>query len=462
MLKISEILKATKGEVINNFADFSITGINIDSRKIKTGELFVAIKGKNFDGHDFIKESIIKGAQAVIFDDFSKIKDLLPSPIPFIKVNDTKTALGDLAQYYRSLFSCQTIAVTGSNGKTTVKEMVAFLLAKKFKIVKAPESYNNDIGVPLTIFQLQKDIDFLILEMEMNQLGGIKRLCEIANPQIGIITNIGDTHLEFLKDRKGVAKEKSELLEYLSPKGIAILNNDDLLIKEVSKNFSLKKIFFGIKNQDCEIFATPLELGKEKTKILFLNIKELELPLIGIHNIYNFLASISVVKALDLDIFQFLDFKNFQPPPLRSQIFPLNKKIKVILDCYNANPSSMEMALENLKLIFKEERKIGILGDMKELGEKSEEFHYQLGKKASTVFAKIFFYGDYGEIVKKGFLANNRKAEDFYHFSSFKELIKTLIDILEEGDIILIKGSRVLKMEAIFYQLKEYYGKERN
>uniref|UniRef100_A0A7V4E4I2 UDP-N-acetylmuramoyl-tripeptide--D-alanyl-D-alanine ligase n=1 Tax=candidate division WOR-3 bacterium TaxID=2052148 RepID=A0A7V4E4I2_UNCW3 len=462
MLKISEILKATKGTVINNFSDFLITGINIDSRKIKTGELFVAIKGKNFDGHDFIKESITKGAKAVIFDDFSKIKDLFPSSIPFIKVNDTKIALGDLAQYYRSLFKCQTIAITGSNGKTTVKEMVAFLLAKKFKIVKAPESYNNDIGVPLTIFQLQKDVEFLILEMEMNQFGGIKRLCEIANPQIGIVTNIGDTHLEFLKDRKGVAKEKSELLEYLSPKGIAVLNNDDLLIKEMSNNFPLKKIFFGIKNKNCEIFATPLELGKEKTKLLFLDIKEIELPLFGIHNIYNFLASISAVKALELDVFQFLDFTGFQPPPLRSQIFQFNKNIKVILDCYNANPSSMEMALENLKLIFKKERKIGILGDMKELGEKSEEFHYQLGKKASEVFAKILFYGDYGEIVKKGFLANNRKTEDFYHFSSLKELIATLIDILKEGDIILIKGSRVLKMEEIFYQLKKYYGKEKN
>lgn len=462
MFRISEILKATKGTIINDFSNFFIKGISIDSRKIKEGELFIAIKGKNFNGHDFIKEAVQKGAKTIIFDNSSKIENLLLSDIPFIKVANTKIALGDIAKYYRHLFKCQTVAITGSNGKTTVKEMIAFLLSKKFKVVKAPESYNNEIGVPLTIFQLQKDTDFLILEMEMNQFGGIKRLCEIANPNIGIITNIGDTHLEFLKDQNGVAKEKSELLEYLSPKGIAVLNNDDSIIKKMSKKFFLREIFFGIKNKNCEIFATLLELKKDKTRFLFLDKSEVEIPLIGIHNIYNFLAGIGVIKAIDLDPFQFLDLKDFQPPPLRTQIFKFNKNIKIILDCYNANPSSMEIALENLKIIFLKERKIGILGDMKELGEKSEEFHYQLGKKAGEIFAKLFFYGDYGEAIKKGFLAKNRREEDFYLFSSREELVVKLIDILKEGDIILIKGSRILKMEEMFYKLKEYYGKEKN
>ncbi|MCX7837010.1 MAG: UDP-N-acetylmuramoyl-tripeptide--D-alanyl-D-alanine ligase [candidate division WOR-3 bacterium] len=459
MLKISEILKATKGEVLNNFSDFQITGISIDSRTIKEGELFIAIKGNNFDGHDFIREAILKGARAIIFDNPFKIENI--SNIPVIKVNNSKTALGDIARYFRSLFKCETIAVTGSNGKTTVKELISFLLSKKYKVVKAKESYNNDIGVPLTILQLKKDTQFLILEMEMNQLGGIKTLCEIAKPNIGVITNIGDSHLEFLKDRNGVAKEKSELLEYLTPEGVAILNNDDPIIKEMSKRFFLKKIFFGIKNKNCEIFANPLELNKDKTKILLLDKIEIELPLIGIHNIYNFLAALSVIKALNLDIYQFLDLKDFQPPSLRTQIYQL-KNISVILDCYNANPSSMESALETLKTIFKKERKIGVLGDMKELGEKSEEFHYQLGEKSSKILDILFFYGDYGEIVKKGFLSKKRKEEDFYYFSSKDKLVAKLIEILREGDIILIKGSRILKMEEIFYKLKEYYGEKNN
>ncbi|MEO0130263.1 MAG: UDP-N-acetylmuramoyl-tripeptide--D-alanyl-D-alanine ligase [candidate division WOR-3 bacterium] len=457
MLKISEILKATRGEVLNSFSDFLITGISIDSRKVKEGELFIAIKGNNFDGHDFIKEAIEKGVKAIIFDNPSKIRDF--KNICLIKVFNSRSALGEIAKYYRSLFNCQTIAITGSNGKTTVKELTAFLLAKKYKVVKAKESYNNDIGVPLTIFHLEKDTQFLVLEMEMNQLGGIRTLCEIANPDMGIITNIGDTHLEFLKDRKGVAKEKSELLEYLTPKGIAILNNDDPMIKEMSKNFSLKKIFFGIKNKNCEIFATPLELNKEKTKILLFDKIEIEFPLIGIHNIYNFLASLSVIKALNLDIYQFLDIKDFQPPPLRTNLYQL-KNIIVLLDCYNANPSSMENILETLRTIFREKRKIGILGDMKELGEKSAEFHYQLGEKAGMIFDKLFFYGDYGEKVKEGFLHKNRKEEDFYYFSSKDKLVTKLIEILKEGDIILIKGSRILKMEEIFHKLKEYYGEK--
>jgi len=461
MLKISEILKATKGEVLNNFSDFLITGISIDSRKVKEGELFIAIKGNNFDGHDFIKEAIENGAKAIIFDNPSKIPEF--KNICLIKVINCRTALGEIAKYYRSLFHCPTIAVTGSNGKTTVKELTAFLLEKKYKVVKAKESYNNDIGVPLTIFELTKDTEFLVLEMEMNQLGGIKTLCEIANPDIGIITNIGDTHLEFLKDRKGVAKEKSELLEYLTPNGIAILNNDDPIVKEMSKDFSLKKIFFGIKNKECEIFATPLELNKDSTKILLFDKIEIKLPLIGIHNIYNFLASLSVIKALNLDIYQFLDIKDFQPPPMRTNLYQL-KNITILLDCYNANPSSMENAFEILKTIFKKERKIGILGDMKELGEKSSEFHYQLGEKAGAIFDKLIFYGDYGEEVKKGFLNKERKEEDFYYFSldSKDKLIAKVIEILKEGDIILIKGSRILKMEEIFYKLKEYYGEKEN
>lgn len=459
MLKISEILKATKGEVLNNFSDFPITGISIDSRKIKAGEIFIAIKGNNFDGHNFIREAITKGAKAIIFDNPSKI--INSSNISLIRVNNTRIALGEIAKYYRSLFKCKTIAVTGSNGKSTVKELISFLLSKRYKVVKAKESYNNDIGVPLTIFQLEKDTQFLVLEMEMNQFGGIKALCEIAQPEIGIITNIGDTHLEFLKDRKGVAKEKGELLEYLNPKGIAILNDDDQLIKEMSKKFSLKKIFFSIKNKDCEIFATPLELKKDRTKILLLDKIEIELPLIGIHNIYNFLSSLGVIRALNLDIYQFLDLKDFHPLPLRTQIYQF-KNTFIILDCYNANPSSMENALETLKIIFKRERKIGILGDMKELGEKSEEFHYQLGERAGEILDKLFFYGDYGEIVKKGFLNKKRKEEDFYYFLSKDKLVAKLVEILKEGDIILIKGSRILKMEEIFYKLKEYYGEENN
>ncbi len=460
MLKISEILKVTNGEVLHNFKDFFISGISIDSRKVKEGELFIALKGNNFDGHDFIKEAIKKGAKAIIFDNPSKIENF-PN-ICFIKVLESRIALRKIAKYYRSLFQCQTIAITGSNGKTTVKELVAFLLAKNYKVVKAPESYNNDIGVPLTIFQLKKDTQFLVLEMEMNQLGGIKNLCEIAQPHIGIITNIGDTHLEFLKNRKGVAKEKSELLEYLAPQGVAILNNDDPIIKNMSKNFSLKKIFFGIKNKNCEIFATPLELNKDKTKILLFDKKEIEIPLIGLHNIYNFLASLSVLKVLNLDVYQFLDLKGFQPPPFRTTLYQLKNNITILLDCYNANPSSMENAFKTIKTVFRKERKIGLLGDMKELGEESEKFHYQLGEKASFIFDKLFFYGDYGEKVKEGFLKKNRKKEDFYHFSSKDKLVEKLIEILKEGDIILIKGSRILKMEEIFYKLKEYYGEKRN
>ncbi|MEO0084946.1 MAG: UDP-N-acetylmuramoyl-tripeptide--D-alanyl-D-alanine ligase, partial [candidate division WOR-3 bacterium] len=253
-MKLKEIIKATNGRLVQGNKDSIVSNISIDTRTIKPNDLFMAIKGKYLDGHSFIREALQKGASTIIAEDI-RFEYETWKTVNIVQVVNTTKALEDIAQYYRKQFKPIVIAVTGSNGKTTTKEMITHILKEKYKVISAPASYNNNIGVPLTILNLTDDVEMLILEMEMNELGGTKRLCEIAQPDIGVITNIGDTHLEFLFSRDNVAREKSELLEYVSKQGTAILNADDAKVMEIWTWFNVKKcLTFGIK-QSADVYA---------------------------------------------------------------------------------------------------------------------------------------------------------------------------------------------------------------
>ncbi|MCS7257911.1 MAG: UDP-N-acetylmuramoyl-tripeptide--D-alanyl-D-alanine ligase, partial [candidate division WOR-3 bacterium] len=238
MLTVSEIIEATQGTLVKGNPNSIVPKISIDSRRINKKDAFIAIVGKQFDGHRFINDAIKNGAETVILHKMPNIYELISN---IILVNDTKEALLKIAGYYRQKFRVKVIAITGSNGKTTTKEMIAYILAQKFKVLKAPESFNNDIGVPLTLFQIRPETEVVVLEMEMNEFGGIRKLTKAAMPQIGVITNIGDTHLEFLKDRHGVALEKQELLEALNGHGSAVLNRDDPMVVKIAEPFEFYK-----------------------------------------------------------------------------------------------------------------------------------------------------------------------------------------------------------------------------
>ncbi len=456
-LTISEILKATKGKLIQGNKNYFVRNITIDTRKLMPGDMFIAIKGKLLDGHTYIAESLRKGADGIITQDRRfEFKNWETTNV--IQVANTTKALGDIARYYRKKYSPTVIAITGSNGKTTTKEMTAQILKTKFNIVSAPASFNNDIGVPLTVLQLTKDTEVLILEMEMNELGGTKRLCNIARPNIGAITNIGDTHLEFMYSRQGVAQEKSELLEFISGSGIAILNADDSMIMEMWQRYNFKGYFtFGIE-KSADIFANKIiNHFDQGTEFRLCNkyITRLKVP--GVFNIYNALAAASITKALGCEFENIvLALEEYTAAPMRMERVEING-ITIFNDAFNANPQSMLAALETFANFTASGRKIVVLGDMLELGIKSAEFHRDLGKNLPKSIDILVTVGEQAKHIAEGSNEAEKKPEEVIICNDYLKASNKLVDIIKKGDKILIKGSRLMKLEEIINKLKQQH-----
>lgn len=455
ILTINEILTATQGNLIIGSPNYPIRNISIDSRNIKKDDLFIAIRGKTLDGHNFIREAVDKGATTIIVENIKK--DNLA--VNQILVNNSTKSLGDIAQYYRKKYSPTVVAITGSNGKTTTKEMIAEILQKKLKIVKSPYSFNNDIGVPLTVLQLTKDTQVMIIEMEMNELGGTRRLCEIAQPNIGVITNIGDTHLEFMHTREGVAQEKAELLEAIAPNGIAILNADDPMVMNIGEKYQFKtKLTYGIKNK-ADFMANKIIYKNEQGCEFLLNNKyEIKLSIPGVYNIYNALAVICVAQVMNIgisDIAQSL--RDFQLASMRMERINING-LEIINDAYNANPQSMMASLETFMTFPSSGRRVVILGDMLELGEQSPEFHRNLGRNLPVGIDILVTVGEQAKYIAQGVKEKGKKVDMILTFDNPNEAGNKLVDIIKINDKILIKGSRAVKMEEIINKFKEYYG----
>ncbi len=380
--------------------------ISIDSRTVKPGELFIPIKGPNFDGHDFIEEARKKGALV-------------------LNVKDGNKALQKLAKEQRTKFKIPIIGVTGSVGKTTTKDMLASILAQEKLTLKNEENYNNEIGVPLTLLKLNKKHKYAVIEMAMQGLGEIELLANIVRPNIAIITNIGEAHLEFLKNKKNVAKAKAEIFKYQTKKDFAIINADDEFFGNLSKAAKQKSkvVTFGIiKKADI----TPKDL------------KGIKLPLPGQHNIYNALAAIAAAKLLGIKKKSIKKgLETFKASSKRMDIFDHPNGIRIINDTYNANPQSMEAALKVLSI--HQARKVAVLGDMFELGKKSIPAHKRIGKLARKLGVD--------EFITVGKLSKNMKAN--HHFKNNQAAIIGLKKLILKGDAILIKGSRGMKMEEI-------------
>lgn len=461
-LTIEEIITATNGKLLSGHLRTKISNIAIDSRTIQSKDLFVAIKGKNQDGHKFVAEAIGKGAIGAIVTNPPQINNLSKMEnVILIKVKDTTEALGNIARYYRAKFNPLVIAVTGSNGKTTTKEMIASILKRRMKSVKAKESYNNDIGVPLTVLEMNSQTEVLILEMEMNILGGIRNLAQIAKPQIGLVTNIGDTHLEFLGSRENVMKEKAELIESLDYDGIAILNADDELVMAIGNNFpKIKKLTFGL-NQSADIYASQIiDLITEGSHFLLQGKYRVGLRLLGRHNIYNALAAIATARACGIDFASIVaGIEEFKPVSMRLEIVRI-KDLTIINDAYNANPQSMKTALATLAKIDSDGKKIVVLGDMLELGERSSVFHYELGQEVAKIADVILVIGKFSRNVIEGALQTGINPEIAKNFENTQNLLTNLIDIIQPKDTILIKGSRAMRLESLLEEIKTLYEKK--
>lgn len=461
MFRVDELLEATQGRLIQGRQNITVKGISIDSRTIGRQEAFMAIKGINYDGHDFIGEVIKKKTDCIIVapphsrkiqqqEKFKKDKR-----ITFIEVEDTTKALGDIAHFWRNKFNIPVLAITGSNGKTTTKEMIAWILSKRFKVLKNEGTKNNHIGLPLTLLELNQNHDIAVLELGTNHLGEIKNLTQISQPNIGMITNIGPAHLEHLHNLKGVLREKYTLVENLKRPHIAILNSDDDLLRtQIVKRVKKPVIFgFGIKYRS-DFFATDIKIINGKIEFNPYPCQGIKFTLRtrGYFNVYNALAATACARIFGIaykDIVSRLAVFDF--PQGRLKIIRLNK-IRFIDDTYNSNPLSLKQALETLDNFRMKGKKIFIMGDMLELGNDARQFHYQAGQKAAGICDIFITVGKLSKLAAWGARVSGLDIKNIFTCESPDEAGNILFNKVApcKDDIVLVKGSRLLRMEQLF------------
>ncbi|MCM8770761.1 MAG: UDP-N-acetylmuramoyl-tripeptide--D-alanyl-D-alanine ligase [Candidatus Omnitrophica bacterium] len=450
MFNVDDILKATEGTLLKGTKDTKIKGVSIDSRTIKDGDLFIAIKGDNFDGHDFIDEAIKKGASAIVAEKFFLAQRNL-NHLPLIKVKDSVKALGRIANYHRRRFDIPVIAVTGSNGKTTTKDMIAWILKERFNVLKNLGTKNNAIGVPLTLLGLNSGHNLCVLEIGTNHFGEVQYLTQITQPSIGVVLNIGPSHLEFLKDLAGVYKEKSSLISGLVHPKIGFVNTDDTYLKNCRRMFKDRLIFgFGIKDK-AEFFASEIKLCARHLEFKINKGHKVILNTCGYHNVYNALAAIGIARLFGLD-YKIIasQLKKFDFPQGRLKFIRVNN-VNFIDDTYNSNPLSLEGALGALENLRVKGRKIFIMGDMLELGKNKEEFHRQAAHRISKICDCFISVGDLAALTAKVIKDKDLHYNGVFRCSCAGEAKHLLNNYIKpnKDDIVLVKGSRRLLLEEI-------------
>jgi len=454
-LKIAEVIKATNGKLIYGDDEILVSGISSDSRTIKEGELFIPIIGERFDGHDFISEAFKKGASACITN--KTIKGTKEKVI--VLVNDTTKALGDLAQYYRMKFKIPLVAITGSVGKTTTKDMAASVLGQKLNCLKTQGNFNNEIGLPFTLLNLDNFHEAAVIELGMRGFGEIKRLSMIAQPDIALITNIGISHMERLGSKQNILKAKLEILEGLNEKGILVLNGDDSLLRALDGLTEYDIRFYGIMDK-ADYNAYDIKSQGERGTVFNTVIEGYEyqvyVPLPGMHNIYNALAAIAVGIELNIPPEAVINgIAEAKASELRLNIMEIGD-IKVINDAYNACPDSMKASLDILSEAEGKNKKIAVLGDMLELGENEKNEHVEIGRYAAGKnIDLIVTVGQIALHIARGAVETGFEKSLVYTFENTDGALLFLYENIEKNDVILIKGSRYMKMEYIIEKLKE-------
>lgn len=471
MYKIEDIIKASAGRLICGSAEKRIESVSIDSRTLKRNEVFVAVKGYNFDGHDFVEQAVFKGATCVICKagvDKNLLRRLRKQSknVSVIEVEDTVKALGDIARFRRKVSNVPVIAITGSSGKTTTKEMLAWVLSSKFKVLKNEGTQNNNIGVALTLLKIDKTYDMAVIELGTNHFGEIENLVNIALPNIGIITNIGQAHLEYFGDLSGVFKEKITLLRSLKAPHIGIVNaDDDFLRKELLSNADnpvmfgygfknkadfkarcVKSGFFGLK---FSLFKGGKKYGERRPSGRPVNFA---LNTIGGHNIYNALAVISAARIFGMEYKDIaLRLSDFKFPKGRLNLLTENN-VRFIDDTYNSNPLSLEYALETLNRVRIKGRKIFVMGDMLELGAKKESLHAHVGHLINKICDVFISVGKLAGLSADSAASLGFDTRNIFTCVSCNEAKDVLFNKLSpnKNDIVLVKGSRDMKMEEIF------------
>ncbi|HPV01006.1 MAG TPA: UDP-N-acetylmuramoyl-tripeptide--D-alanyl-D-alanine ligase [Clostridiales bacterium] len=451
-LKISEIMEATQGKLQGGDSSVLVGDISTDSRKINPGSLFIALKGERFDGNDFLTEAFANGAVAVMTD--REAADF-PGRI-VIKVEDTLKALHDLALYYRDRFDIPFVGITGSVGKTSTKDMVACALGARYNVLKNEGNLNNEIGVPLTIFRLEPGHEAAVIEMGMSGFGEIRALTRIVKPKVGIITNIGLSHIEKLGSRQDILRAKLELIEGLQPDGVLILNGDDVMLNGVKDLLEVRTVSYGLE-EDVDYQAYNIrskgEKGTDFNIKLDGNEYNVHVPAPGVHNVYNALAALAAGHELGVPADLLISgIAGHTPGSMRLNILKSNG-LTVINDAYNASPQSVKAAIDVLNEI-EAERRIAVLGDMLELGSWSTVAHKETGAYvAGSRTDMIITVGQAAAHIAEGAMEAGFPGSGIVVLANNGEAIRYLQDIIREGDAILVKGSRGMMMEEIVNSL---------
>jgi len=454
-LTINDLFELNSSVIYNPDSFAYATKVVIDSRAVTKNSLFIAIKGNNFDGHDFVKQAVNSGASAIIINRtmLEKFDDI---NLTIITVDDTVKALGQVANIWRKKLNAKVISLTGSNGKTSTKEIISSLLEKKFNVVKTVSNNNNHIGVPLTILSADRKTDFIVLEHGTNHFKEIEYTAQIAQPDFGLITNIGNSHLEYLINKKGVFNEKRILLdEVIKSNGVIFINDDDKYLSKYVVNYR-KRISFGFTNNaiiNGKILGFSVD-GKMKLKISTPKFSlEVNLPLYGLSNAKNILAAVAVCYKLGMAKNELINSINSLTQPKGRLEVINNADMLIINDTYNANPESMSAAFNLLSKINLFRNKIIVLGDMFELGSQAKVIHLSLTKQILKVKPKAVF--TIGKNMKFMSAELKIKFKNIKHFSDRNKMKKFLSEYDFSESSVLVKGSRGMKMEEMVSSILE-------
>lgn len=468
-LTLSNIARVTDGKYFGpeDKKEFTVTDIVTDSRKVTPGCLFVAIRGERTDGHKFIQQVTEAGAAAVLAErdpDTLRREYGIPTDLSItaVRVPSTLQAVKDIAEFYLRQLNKPIVGIVGSVGKTSTKEMTAAVLSQKYRVLKTEGNFNNELGVPMTVFRMREEDEIGVIEMGINHFGEMHRLASIVHPNTVIMTNIGTAHLEFLKSRDGILKAKSEVFDFFQSDGHIILNGDDDKLSTIEEKSGVRPVRFGLAKEGYshpnDFYAEEIEpqgLDGTKCRIItpagsFLVL----IPMPGQHMIYNALAGAAAGLAYGLTLDEIRrGIESCESLSGRFHIIHTGK-LTLIDDCYNANPASMKASLDILR--NGSGRKIAVLGDMGELGEQSEQLHEEVGEYAGrSKLDGIFCIGPLSKAICRGARKTASPKTDIRHFKSMDKFLEEVPGLLEDGDTILVKASHYMEFGKIVKELQE-------
>ncbi|WP_053219764.1 UDP-N-acetylmuramoyl-tripeptide--D-alanyl-D-alanine ligase [Virgibacillus senegalensis] len=438
---LSEVFKEYKGAVKDGI---EIEEVTTDSRKQSHKSLFIPLVGDSFDGHDFLKGAFDNGAVAALWEKGRKLPDFLPAGFPIFYVDDTLDGLQRLAREYRKQVNPTVIGITGSNGKTTTKDLIGTVTASYYRTHRTKGNLNNHIGVPLTILSMAQETEVLVLEMGMSGFGEIELLSQIAEPDYAVITNIGESHIEYLGSREGIAQAKSEITAGLKPEGKLFIDGDEPLLAPLKERKTVIGCGF---HQDNEITAADIRMLSDKTTFLYNGHTAYELNMLGEHNVKNALFAISIAEHLAIPVDKIkTSLSNLELTGMRFEFVRGRNQSTIINDAYNASPTSMKASIHVVRQLTGYKRKILVLGDIFELGKQAPDLHRDVADSINEEIDVLFTVGSNASEIST---AKQNEVPVVRHFASLDELTTALIPYLEKGTLVLLKASRGMKLEAM-------------